>query len=113
MVSSDTQADQAPAVQPKALLSSENAWRELIETLRIDASGTGATDNQCCSGVVCNNQSTDLLRDMQIPTTYEAEAMAMARRMQAAVRLSMAEQRHKSLLAELMINRVRISRSHG
>ena len=81
--------------------------------MKIDANETGATGDQCLVDAICQNGSTDLLRDMQIPTTYEAEAMAMARRMQAAVRLGMAEQRHKSLLTELAINRVRISRSHG
>ena len=81
--------------------------------MRIDAKRTGATDNQCSAGVICQTDRNYLLSDMQIPTTYEAEAMAMARRMQAAIRLNMAEQRRNSLMAELMINRVRISRSHG
>ena len=113
MLSSEMRADQAPAEELKALPNSENAWHELSETLKIDANGTGATTDKCSAGVVCQNDSSYLLSDLQIPTTYEAEAMAMARRMQAAIRLSMAEQRRKSLLAELMINRVRISRSHG
>ena len=113
MLSSETQADRAQVAEPKALLSSENAWRGLSEMLKIDAGRTGLEDDQCSVGFICNNRSTVLLRDMQIPTTYEAEAMAMARRMQAAVRLSMAEAKHKSALTGLVINSVRSSRSQN
>ena len=113
MLSSGTRADQAPAEELKALPNSENAWHELSETLKIDANGTGVTTDKCSAGVICQNNNSYLLADMQIPTTPEAEAMAMARRMQHSLRLRAAEQRRNSLMAELMINRVRISRSHG
>ena len=113
MLSFGTQADQVQEVESKALPNSETAWHELIRQLRIEGSGAGAAGDQCSVAFVCNNQSTVLLRDMQIPTTHEAEAMAMARRMQHAIRFSAVERKRRSLMAALVINSVRTSRSHN
>lgn len=113
MLSTVTRARRVEAVQPKALLSSENAWRELIETLKIERSGTGATDNQCSAGVVCQNDSNSPLADMFISTDVDQQKMLMAVRMQHAIRMGMVEAKHKSALTGLVINRVRSSRSHS
>ena len=50
---------------------------------------------------------------MQIPTSYEAEAMAMARRVQQSIRLSMIESEQKQDLAESVVGIVSKSCSNN
>ena len=112
-LNSEMRADQVQAAEPKAPENCGKGWRDLIETLKIDASGAGATGDQCSVGVSCKNGSTDLFSDMLISTDVDQQKMLMARRMQAAVRLSIAEHKRKSALTGLVTVIVNNSRSHS
>ena len=113
MLSSGMQADRVEAAEPKASLNSENEWHGLIEMLRIDASGTGAEDDQCSAGIICKNGSTDLFSDMLIPTEIDQQKMLMAVRMQQSIRLGMVEAKHKSAMTGLVTRIVNNSRRHS
>lgn len=109
MLSSGMEVEGVQVAGQKAHRNCANAWQSLIETLRIEGSGTGVAVDQCSAGIICNNQSTDLFSDMLIPTEVDQQKMLMAVRMQQAIRLGMVESKQKSAMSGMVINRVRMS----